>query len=256
MPISLTHNFTSPKTDGPDATLVQPSNWNEQHVLTQATSRLLGRTTAGTGPTEEISAGGGLSLASGTLAVDDTVVRTTGAQTIGGAKTFTDNINVGGGTAGQKQVSLQNSTRNTFFFLNTSNEVGLYDVTNTATRWLTDTSGNFTATGNVTAFSDRRLKADLEPIVDAVDKVKRLTGYTYTRIDTGERQTGVVAQEVQQVLPEAVIDNGQNLAVAYGNMVGLLIQAIKEQQIEIMILKGELASLKSRTDVIWDAVRD
>jgi hypothetical protein len=67
MAISLKHNFTSPKGDGPDATLVQPSNWNEEHVLTQATARLLGRTSSGTGPTEEISVGSRLSFAGGVL---------------------------------------------------------------------------------------------------------------------------------------------------------------------------------------------
>lgn len=68
MAISLKHLFTSAKGDGPDATQVQPSNWNAEHVLTLATGRLLGRTTAGTGAAEEISAGNGLTLSAGTLA--------------------------------------------------------------------------------------------------------------------------------------------------------------------------------------------
>jgi hypothetical protein len=89
-------------------------------------------------------------------------------------------------------------------------------------------NGDFTAVGDVTAFSDARLKTALQAIPDALAKVQSLTGYTYTRIDTGVRQTGVVAQEVQKVLPEAVSDTGDHLAVAYGNMVGLLIEAIKE----------------------------
>ena len=55
----------------------------------------------------------------------------------------------------------------------------------------------------------------------------------------GARQTGVVAQEVQKVLPEAVMDNGEALAVAYGNMVGLLIEAIKELKSEVDQLKGK-----------------
>lgn len=67
MAISLKHAFASAKSDGADATLVQPSNWNAEHTLTLATARLLGRTTAGTGAAEEISVGTGLSLATGTL---------------------------------------------------------------------------------------------------------------------------------------------------------------------------------------------
>lgn len=56
MTISLLHAFTSAVGDGGDSSLVQPSNWNAEHVLTQATARILGRTTAGTGPTEELTA--------------------------------------------------------------------------------------------------------------------------------------------------------------------------------------------------------
>lgn len=55
MTVSLKHAFTSAKGDGGDATLVRPSNWNAEHVLTLATQKLLGRLTAGTGAVEEIS---------------------------------------------------------------------------------------------------------------------------------------------------------------------------------------------------------
>jgi hypothetical protein len=102
-----------------------------------------------------------------------------------------------------------------------------------------DGNGNFTATGNVNALSDIRLKTDLTKIEGALGKVCAINGYTYTRKDTGARQTGVVAQEVQKVLPEAVMENGENLAVAYGNMVGLLIEAIKELKAEVDQLKGK-----------------
>ena len=67
MAVSLKHQFTSGKLDGTDATLVQPSNWNAEHTLSLGTSKLLGRTTAGTGAAEEIAVAGSLSLASGTL---------------------------------------------------------------------------------------------------------------------------------------------------------------------------------------------
>lgn len=67
MTISVKHAFTSPKADGTDSTLVQPSNWNADHNLTMASGNLLGRTTAGTGAVEEISVGTGLSLSSGVL---------------------------------------------------------------------------------------------------------------------------------------------------------------------------------------------
>lgn len=56
MTISLRHAFTSAKADGTDSTLVQPSNWNAEHTLSMATARVLGRTTAGPGAVEELTA--------------------------------------------------------------------------------------------------------------------------------------------------------------------------------------------------------
>jgi len=70
MPVTITHLFDSPKADGPDTTLVQPSNWNAAHVFSQATQRLLGRVEAGAGPTEEIVLGAGLVLAAGPATIN------------------------------------------------------------------------------------------------------------------------------------------------------------------------------------------
>jgi hypothetical protein len=119
----------------------------------------------------------------------------------------------------------------------------------TTIRYTFDDNGSFTATGNVTAYSDIRLKENIEVIGDALGKVKQLRGVTFDRIDEEElgRQTGLIAQEVEEVLPEAVItleDEMQTKSVAYGNMVGLLIEAIKEQQEQIDALKNEITALK------------
>lgn len=83
MTVSLKHAFQSAKADGTDTSIVRPSDWNAEHVLTQATGKLLGRTSAGTGATEEITAGSGLTLGSGTLSADVTsVAGRTGAVTL------------------------------------------------------------------------------------------------------------------------------------------------------------------------------
>ncbi len=85
---------------------------------------------------------------------------------------------------------------------------------------------------DIVALSDARVKTDLQPIEEALSKVKSLTGYTFTRSDTESaiRQCGVIAQDLQKVLPEAVykIDDSDLLTVAYGNVISLLINAIKE----------------------------
>lgn len=104
-------------------------------------------------------------------------------------------------------------------------------------------TGNMTIGGALTQNSDLRIKKDLQIIPDALDKVKTLNGYTYTRTDRDLefQQTGCVAQEVQAVLPEAVVtgeDEQQTLSIAYGSMVGLLVQAIKELEAKVAALEG------------------
>ena len=98
-------------------------------------------------------------------------------------------------------------------------------------------NGSVTATGNITAYSDLRLKTEIDTIDSALEKVSHIRGVTFTMND--ERGTGVIAQELEQVLPEAVFDNEDGMkSVAYGNMVGLLIEAIKELKAEVEELKG------------------
>ena len=104
-----------------------------------------------------------------------------------------------------------------------------------------DVSGTIRATGDVIAYSDARVKDNVETITNALTKVTSLRGVTYTRKDSEDksRKMGVIAQEVLEVLPEVVIQdtNDGNYNVAYGNMVGVLIEAIKEQQKQIDELK-------------------
>lgn len=94
---------------------------------------------------------------------------------------------------------------------------------------ISGTTGAITASNDIVAYSDARLKKDVLVIENALAKTNRLRGVTFTRTDTNVRGTGVIAQEVEKVLPEAVqaAEDG-TLAVAYGNMVGLLIEAVKE----------------------------
>jgi hypothetical protein len=124
-------------------------------------------------------------------------------------------------------------------------------------------TGTISAVGNVIAFaSDKRLKTNIKPIKNPLDKVKSLNGFTYNwndkakalaNYDTEESLVGVFAQEIQEVLPEAVklapFDNdmtgnsisGENyLTVQYDKIVPLLIEAIKDQQKQIDELKSKI----------------
>lgn len=112
--------------------------------------------------------------------------------------------------------------------INTPSEVGLSNLSNNGN----NLSGSFTASGNITAYSDERLKSNVETIPNALVKVLNVRGVTFDM--NSERATGVIAQELEKVLPEAVFDNKDGMkSVAYGNIVGLLIEAIKEQQVQI-----------------------
>jgi hypothetical protein len=109
-------------------------------------------------------------------------------------------------------------------------------------------TGAITATGDITAFSssDSRLKTNITKIEDALNKVTAINGVTFNwnelaeDKDTTIREAGVIAQEIQAVLPEVVTerDNGY-LAVRYEKIVPLLIEAIKELRAEIENLKAK-----------------
>ncbi|WP_109799528.1 tail fiber domain-containing protein [Novosphingobium meiothermophilum] len=90
-------------------------------------------------------------------------------------------------------------------------------------------SGSVTATGDITAYSDARLKTDIETITGALDRVRKLRGVTFSRRETGNRGVGLIAQELAPIVPEAVMTHkGGLLSVAYGNLVGVLIEAVKD----------------------------
>jgi hypothetical protein len=112
---------------------------------------------------------------------------------------------------------------------------------------LTYNGTDLTCGGNVTAYSDARLKKNIKVIENALEKVNKISGYTFERtdVDVGS-QTGVIAQEVINVLPEAVsTTHGGMYTVAYGNMVGLLIESIKELNSQVTSLREEIEKLKN-----------
>ena len=102
-------------------------------------------------------------------------------------------------------------------------------------------AGAFTATGDITAFSDARVKENIETIPDALNKVSALRGVTYNKLGESKLSMGVIAQELLEVIPEVVHENKDGMySVAYGNIVAVLIEAMKEQQEQINDLKIKL----------------
>jgi hypothetical protein len=107
----------------------------------------------------------------------------------------------------------------------------------------TDQGGNFTAAGNVTAYSDERLKKNWAGLpVDFVERLAQVKNGTYERTDGDYKQVGVSAQSLQELMPEAVgVNNDGILSVAYGNAA---LAAVVELAKEIVFLKAEIKQLK------------
>jgi hypothetical protein len=160
------------------------------------------------------------------------------ALSISGISTFTNGpVLIGGGTStGTASQSLQVTGISSNVYIGGGLGVG---VTNNTT------TGNIVVSGTVTANSDAKLKTNVKTIENALDKVLSLRGVEYDRIDTGDHQIGLIAQEVEKIIPQVVYPKQpapdyEIKSVSYQNIVGLLIEAIKEQDKRILELERKL----------------
>ena len=102
-------------------------------------------------------------------------------------------------------------------------------------------NGNIQISGNILTSSDKRYKNNIIKITDALDKVTKLSGYTFFNTLNNENQTGLIAQEVEKIIPEAISKNKEGyLSIAYGNLMGLIIESIKELKSDIDLIKNKL----------------
>lgn len=153
--------------------------------------------------------------------------------------TLTGNIAmVVGGTINIGGAELRGSSNHLYMDINSGGNIYMRDGNSANAHRFTfniDT-GHFTASGDVTAFSDARLKTDVETVANAVDRVSQMRGVFFEK--DGRKSVGVIAQEMAEALPEVVHGGDEGyLSVAYGNIVGVLIEAIKELKTEIETLK-------------------
>jgi hypothetical protein len=138
-----------------------------------------------------------------------------------------------------------NMASSTIAVLDGSGKLGIGTTTPTYPLHVTtQVSGiSIQAEHDITAYSDARLKTDILPITNALEKLDKIAGYTFRRIGESNtrRVAGVLSQEVRKVLPEVVHENPDGiLSVAYGNMSALLIEAIKELKKEVVEIKRVL----------------
>lgn len=101
-----------------------------------------------------------------------------------------------------------------------------------------NSAGTVTAT-NFTMTSDERLKTDIQPLTGSLEAIEAMRGVAYTRLSTGDREIGLIAQELFKVRPQYVYESGAGgmLSVAYGNIVADLIEAVKELSLRIRTLE-------------------
>jgi len=110
-------------------------------------------------------------------------------------------------------------------------------------------AGSIVAAGNVTAYSDLRVKDNIEQIGGALDRIRHVRGVTYNRTDLENKERrygGVIAQELEEVLPEAVFDHGDKKSVDYNATIGLLIEAVKELKAEVDELRRDAVTVKHK----------
>jgi hypothetical protein len=133
---------------------------------------------------------------------------------------------------------------------------GTGNITETMLHSDVGTTGNYSvaslvSSGNITAYSDRKLKEDIQPLQNALATVMKLQGVQYTRKDSGEKDIGFVAQQVEEdcsEISERVVKTANKdediKGINYQNMVALLAEAIKEQQHQITTLTKIIEDLK------------
>jgi hypothetical protein len=183
---------------------------------------------------------------------------------VGGSYTWTNinyfRTNQGGycGSLDSGRMQAYSDSNNSAFFswhkgghyatnmgLDADNVIRIGGWSMSANRFQMDPSGNLTMAGDITAYSDARVKTNIQTIENALDKTLALRGVSYNRTDSDDTKTkiGVIAQETLPIVPEVVNqDNDGMYNVSYGNFAGLFIEAIKELNAKIAYLESQLAS--------------
>jgi hypothetical protein len=180
--------------------------------------------------------------------------KTTQVMQVGSAITFYGSLGIVSATSyygdGSKLSNINASGSVTIYDDTTTNSnwyVGILSVTAGAaqTAYVSSTkltfnpsTGNLVAGGTLTANSDEILKINVKTIENALDKVLMLRGVEFDRTDSGDHQIGLIAQEIEKIVPDVVYpkkktENYEVKSVAYSNLVALLIEAIKELNLKI-----------------------
>jgi len=216
-----------------------------------------------------VSSAGGLSIAGnadfgGYVSCGGTIFAGSSITSNGNITTNGQSFQIGTGQANTKNLVYQNASRVVTLYLDNSALFGLLDNSGGFVRWYSSDNGDFNVYGTLyQGFSDVRLKANIAPISDALAKVSRISGVTFNTNELAgsfgykdtKTQAGVLAHEIEAVLPEAVAiapfdadhkdgavtsKSGENYkTVQYEKLVPLLIEAIKELAAKVEALEAQ-----------------
>jgi len=129
------------------------------------------------------------------------------------------------------------TTANNYANVSIDGSLGINDL---SPSYKLDVKGTIRATGDIIAYSDARVKENIKTIDNALNKIDKLRGVEFNKIGEDIKSIGVIAQEIEKVIPEVVREDDKGMkSVAYGNISGLLIEAIKELKAEIDLLKSK-----------------
>ena len=200
-----------------------------------------------------------------------------GSNTITASMLSSDTLSFSGDSG--QLFSLTDSMSGTIFSVNDVSGIPSIEVEDDGTIYLAESTGNvligtgtdngsdkvqisgsLVASGNITAYgsaSDINVKENIEVIPNAVEKVQKLEGVTFNYKKDGSRSTGLIAQQLQEVLPEVVyettdLEGTEHLAVRYGNVVGLLVEALKEQQTQLTAQQEQINQLTNLVNKLME----
>ena len=173
---------------------------------------------------------------------------TTGALIIGGGVGVGGNLNVGGNiTVGGNPVSASipiatdNSSNLTFYpVFSTVTSGALTTATITTTKLTWNPSTGILSVVDINTTSDLRQKTNVQAIADAVSLLTQINGVSFDWLDSGNHSYGVIAQQLETVLPELVSNDQDGMkTVRYLPLIAILIEAVKQLSIEIRTLKNQ-----------------
>ena len=160
-----------------------------------------------------------------------------------GDRTFAGNVTLGvGGSTGVLRLKTYDDATNRWDLYTWNDDTFRVNYNGSGgDEMVMDSSGNVVFAGNVTAYSDDRLKENIETLDGS--KVLQMRGVSFTK--DGKAGSGVIAQELEKIAPELIHQVDEYKSVAYGNLVGYLIENAKQQQKQIEKLEELVQRLTS-----------